>query len=143
MKLGDSCASQGRIAHLVTKVMRLVERSAARKRNEGYTRFRQCPPICLPCPQPLAAIRQREGRLGRHPVFPALSCVSSSGADRAKTADGNQLREAPRFGVIPGPSPAPADPAKGGGRGRPSSPPFFRSRAPCPGTSGAPDAFQM
>ncbi|XP_047648908.1 guanine nucleotide-binding protein G(I)/G(S)/G(O) subunit gamma-8 isoform X1 [Phacochoerus africanus] len=68
---------------------------------------------------------------------------SRGGADRAKTADGNQLREAPRFGVRPGPSPAPADPAKGGGRGRPSSPPFSCSRAPCPGMSGAPDAFQM
>lgn len=65
------------------------------------------------------------------------------GATGARTADGNQLREAPRLGARPGPSPAPADPAKWGERGRPSSPPPFRSGARGPGTSGAPDAFQM
>ena len=96
-----------------------------------------------PRPQPLAAIRDRREDWVVTLSFPALSRVSSSGAARAKTADGNQLREAPRLGVNPGPSPAPADPAKGGGRGRPNSPPLFRSRAPGPGTSGAPDAFQM
>lgn len=69
MRLGNSSAAQGRIAHLETKVMGRVERSATGKRNGGYAWFRQRPPVRLPAPS-LWLPLDREGRLGRHPVFP-------------------------------------------------------------------------
>lgn len=143
MRLGNSSAAQGRVAHLETKVMRRVKRSTTGKRNGGYAWFRQRPPVHLPAPSLWLPLETGREDWVVTLSFPALSRVSSLGAARAKTADGKQLREAPRLGVNPGPSPAPADPAKGGGRGRPNSPPLFRSRARGPGTSGAPDAFQM
>lgn len=97
-----------------------------------------------PVPQRLAAVWEGNRILGRHPVFPhsKLGFLLGGGPGQ-KTADGNQLREAQRLGASPGPSPAPADPAKGGDEGAPAPLPLFRSRARGPGTSGAPDAFQM
>lgn len=97
-----------------------------------------------PVPQRLAAVWEGNRSLGRHPVFPhsKLGFLLGGGPGQ-KTADGNQLREAQRLGASPGPSPAPADPAKGGDEGAPAPLPPFRSRARGPGTSGAPDAFQM
>lgn len=113
---GGSCAARGRIAHLAAKLMRRVNRRlrpVARQRSGGSARFRR---------RRLSVSRSLwlpSGRGRRHWVVtlssPALSWVSSSRAARAKTADGNQLQEAPRLGARPGPSPAPADPAKRGG----------------------------
>ena len=92
MRLGNSSAAQGRVTHLETKVIRRVERSATGKRNGGYSWFRQRPPVRLPAPSLWLPLETgREDWVVTLP-FPALSRVSSSGAARAKTADGNQLR---------------------------------------------------
>lgn len=63
--------------------------------------------------QPLATVGEGKGRLGRHLVHSRSKLGFLLGAAGANIDDGNQLREAPRLGARPGPSPAPADPAKG------------------------------
>lgn len=83
-------------------------------------------------PQPLAAVGEEErGNRVFTQSSPALSWVFSTGAALAKTADGNQLREAPRPSARPGPSPAPADTA-GGAQG---------AVAPLPPSAAGPGAL--
>lgn len=89
-------------------------RFAAPARNGGYERFEQRRSVRLP--RPPSVWLPSETGIGDWVVTlssPTLNWVSSLGAARAKTADGNQLREAQRLGASPGPSPAPADPVKG------------------------------
>lgn len=71
MRLGNSSAAQGRIAHLETKVMRTVERSATGKRNGGYAWFRQCPPVRLPAPS-LWLPLETGGKIGSSPCLSPL-----------------------------------------------------------------------
>lgn len=66
----------------------------------------------LPCPPASGHRREGEGKLGLHLVHPRSKLGFLLGAVGARTADENQLREARGLGERPGPSPAPADPAK-------------------------------